>query len=395
MSRADQLGRRRFLTRSAMAIGTLPLIAGELRGDTLTQTLLSTKATPARAPRLMSRSVIFKSPSKDPYDLKNLYGFNHGTSVVTLPDGRLLAAWFSGPFEASVHQVILASFSSDQGKTWSRAEVLQDTRSKSDFDPAFILDGGRVWFFYSVGRWNRYPFIRDEKNEVGAESFKVYHRYSDDSGRSWSQPAMVIEKLGMGCRSNGIKLSTGELLLPLHGFLSGIGSVLKSVDGGKSWNRFGEIKTATTAQEPSIAELPSGDVMMVLRTGDGVLWQVFSKDKGETWLPSEKTDIVAARTSHNLFRLADGRIVLTHNAAKSVRTPLTTRISSDGGKTWGEPLVLADVPVPSKNDEVWSRQVSYPSATALDGKTLLVVWGELYLSATEQYGDIHSATVGV
>jgi predicted neuraminidase len=394
MNRAEKLERRRFLMRSALAIGGLPLIAGESQGGTLTEILSGTKAAPA-APRLVSRSVIFKSPSKDPYDLKNLYGFNHATSVVTLPDGRLSAAWFSGPFEASVHQVILASYSSDRGKTWSSVEVLQDTPRKSDFDPAFILDGRRVWFFYSVGRWNRYPFVRDEKNEVGADSFKVYHRYTDDSGRTWSQPQMVIEKLGMGCRSNGIKLSTGELLLPLHGFLSGVAGVLKSVDGGRKWNRFGEIKTATVAQEPSIAELPSGDIMMVLRTGDGVMWQVFSKDKGETWLPAERTDIVAARTSHHLLRLPDGRIVLTHNAAKSVRTPLTTRISSDGGKTWGEPLVLADVPVPAKDDVAWSRQVSYPSATALDGKTLLVVWGEIYLSAAEQYGDIHSATVGV
>ncbi len=388
----EQIERRRFLKQSALAIGGLPLIAEYLQGATLMG--INSVATPAPlAPRLVSRSVIFKAPSKDPYDLKNLYGFNHATSVVTLPNGWLLAAWFSGPFEASVHQLILASYSSDKGKTWSRAEVLQDTPRKSDFDPAFVVDGRRVWFFYSVGRWNRYPFVRDEKTEVGAVSFKVFHRYSDDSGRTWSEPQMVLEKLGIGCRSNGIKLSTGELILPLHGFLSGVAGVLKSADGGKTWNRFGEIKTATVAHEPSIAELPSGDIMMVLRTGDGVIWQVFSKDKGETWLPAEKTDIVAARSSHNLFRLADGRIVLTHNAAKSVRTPLTTRISADSGKTWGEPLVLADVPVPAKDDPVWGRQVSYPSVTALDGKTLLIVWGQLHLSNTEQYSDIHSATV--
>ena len=133
MNRADQLGRRRFLKRSAFAMGGLPFIAGEFQGDTLTETILGTKGI--AAPKLMSRSLIFKSPSKDPYDLKNLYGFNHATSVVTLPDGRLLAAWFSGPFEASVHQVILASYSSDRGKTWSKAEVLQDSRGKSDFDP--------------------------------------------------------------------------------------------------------------------------------------------------------------------------------------------------------------------------------------------------------------------
>ncbi|PYV28536.1 MAG: hypothetical protein DMG24_01815, partial [Acidobacteria bacterium] len=106
--------------------------------------------------------MVFAHPTADPYDPSNHHGFNHAPSVVLLPDGRLLAAWFSGPFEASVNQVILGSHSSDRGLTWSPAEVLQDFPHKSDFDPAFIADGERTWLFFSAGRWNRYPFVRDE-----------------------------------------------------------------------------------------------------------------------------------------------------------------------------------------------------------------------------------------
>lgn len=124
------------------------------------------------------------------------------------------------------------------------------------------------------------------KSEIGVDSFKVYHCYSDDSGRTWSQPVLVLEKAGTGCRSNGIKLPTGELLLPLHGFISGVG-VLKCSDGGNTWRRFG-ISTAKVAHEPSIAELKSGELMMVLRTRDGFVWKAYSKDKGETWSVAEK-----------------------------------------------------------------------------------------------------------
>ncbi len=56
---------------------------------------------------IVCRSTVFTHPSTDPYHVKNLYGFNHAPSVVGLPDGRLLAAWFSGPFEASVHQSVV------------------------------------------------------------------------------------------------------------------------------------------------------------------------------------------------------------------------------------------------------------------------------------------------
>src|SRR5881628_3785247 len=73
---------------------------------------------------IVQRSTVYRHPATDPYDLKNLYGFNHAPSVVALPDGRLLAAWFSGPFEASVHQVVLAASSSDGGKSWSAQTIL-------------------------------------------------------------------------------------------------------------------------------------------------------------------------------------------------------------------------------------------------------------------------------
>jgi len=70
------------------------------------------------------------------------------------------------------------------------------------------------------------------------------------------------------------------------------------------------------------------------------------------------------------------------------------RISEDSGRTWGEPTILAKVRAPDKEGE-WSREVSYPSVTALSDDTLILVWGELYISNDEQYGDIHSARIRV
>ena len=344
-------------------------------------------------PAVTSRSVVFKHPNGDPYDLTNKYGFNHAASVTTLADGRLLASWFSGPYEGSVHQVILSAHSDDQGRTWSPAEVLQDEPRKSDFDPAFIRDGRRTWFFYSVGRWNRYPFVQDQASNVGIKSFKLYYRWTDDSGKTWSERQLALEGLGIGCRSNGIALSTGELVLPLHGYVSGVASVLKSSDRGRTWRRCGHVTTATVAHEPSVAELPSGELLMAIRTRDGHLWTSRSRDKGETWAAAEQSPLVAAASSHNVLRLRDGRIVLTHNESKPpLRTPLTMRVSGDGA-TWGEPVRLSEVPIPGPNDDAWSRQVSYPSATELSDGSVLAVWGEIYVGALTQYGDIHAARV--
>ena len=345
------------------------------------------------APQVIAHSVVYQHPSTDPYARDNFHGFNHAPSIVSLPDGRLLAAWFSGPFEASVDQDIFAAISADDGRTWGKAFVLQDFPHTSDFDPAFIADGKRTLFFFSAGRENRYPPLRNEKETVGVASFKTYMRASDDSGRTWSAATPIGDR--MYCRSNGIRLSSGELLLPMYQIPSRA-SVLKSTDNGQTWRQFGSITTTAGAGEPSLVELSSGAVLMVLRTSDGFLWETRSTDKGETWSTPVRTDIHAAETSHNVFRLRDGRIVLTLNeSAPNVRTPLVMRVSRDDGATWSDPLTVATVKVPEPGDAVWAREVSYPSVTQLKDGSLVVVWANLVISDSEQYGDIEAAKVRI
>lgn len=342
---------------------------------------------------------VFSYPNADPYDRNNDYGFNHAPSISRLPDGKLIAGWFSGPFEASVHQLILGCISTDEGKTWSKGIVLNDQPRRSDFDPAFVTNGRRTWMFYSVGRWNRYPFVGGrgaEKTEVGIDSFKTFVRYTDDSGVTWSSEQRIGDHTGSGPRSNGIRLSSGELILPLHNYLGQQVSVLKSSDDGGSWRRIIGPKSdeKASAAEPCIAECKSGQLLMVIRTKDGSLWTSRSTDKGETWTDFEKTETPAAASSASIISLADGRLALTHNPTKPpLRTSLTIRFSSDEGKSWGEPLEIARVDAPAENDEVYSRQVAYPSAIQLPTGDLIVVWTEISVAPSAQSGKIKWARI--
>ncbi|MEO7652192.1 MAG: sialidase family protein, partial [Bryobacteraceae bacterium] len=345
---------------------------------------------------VLHRSTVFSFPITDPYDAANRYGFSHAPNICTLPDGRLLAVWFCGPFEGAVNQVILGAYSADDGQTWSRGEVMQDFPRQSDFDPSLLVSGTRTHLFLIACRWNRYPFVHGEKNFVGKESYRIFHRVSDDSGRTWSEPTTVQPEPAFCTRGNGIRHSSGTLLVPIYQMSGDHACVLKSTDDGRTWKRAGRVTCPMGTEEPVIAELRSGAVMMILRTRDGYLWRAISTDRGETWAASTKTDIVAARASHSILRTRDGRLVLTHDECPPPnRTPLTVRVSNDDGESWSAPFTLTDVPVPKPGDKVWGRQVTYPSATELRDGTLGVVWADLSMADDSQAGEIRFARVKI
>ena len=111
--------RRQFLSRT-----TGLLVAGGLSGPAVADRQLGlTNRKAPTAPELRSRAVVFNYQETDPYDPGNRYGFNHAPSVTCLANGDLLCAWFSGPYEGAVNQVILAARSHDEGATWEKAFV--------------------------------------------------------------------------------------------------------------------------------------------------------------------------------------------------------------------------------------------------------------------------------
>ncbi|MEX0612103.1 MAG: sialidase family protein [Pirellulales bacterium] len=349
---------------------------------------------------IKSRSVVFDYGNYDPYDRANLYGFNHAPSVTRVDGKRIQAAWFSGPYEGSIHQVILGAASEDGGHTWGEAMVLNDAPRLSDFDPGFIDAGDRTLLFFSTGRWTRYPFVGhsdSERKEVGGRSFKINMRQRPDGAVDWSDPIDIGSEPGWNCRSNGFQMSTGELLLPTHRLdpLPYVASVLISSDDGKTWVRGPDIKTPGNigAAEPSVAELPGGTLVMSLRVTDGRVWLARSDDHGRTWSEPERTELSGAASSSNLFCPLSGRLLLTYNSSEPLRSHLSLCASDDAGKSWTEPLLLARFEPPSEVEEVYSRQVCYPSVCELEDGDLLIVWAKIEVGRKLQSGVIESAIV--
>lgn len=287
--------------------------------------LAALHAADASPIQISDHAVIFAHTSTDPKDPANTSGFNQGPSITALPDGRVMPVWFSSPSEGAASQRIMQAFSSDQGRTWGEATVLQGFAGQADFDPALFVAEKETFLFFSAF----------------SPQIEIYFRQSSDSGRTWREPV----KLGQPnhtTRSNGIPLSIGELLVTLHLRGTKGGGVMKSRDGGKTWARFGSVANPDgQGGEPTIAETKSGAIHMLL-TRDGHLWRSFSSDKGETWSATEKTGLTATSSASHLLCTRDGTLVLTYNPGPDpLRFPLVMRLARDEGRSWSEPTLLA------------------------------------------------------
>jgi predicted neuraminidase len=344
-------------------------------------------------------SVVFSYPNSDPYDRANLYGFNHAPNVAEMPDGSLMAAWFSGAHEGDVHQVILGARSRDGGLSWSEAKVLADVPRVSDFDPAFIVKNNTASLIFSSGRWNRYPFVgmrEAEKKEIGLDSFRLHLIRSADSGATWSPPVDVLSRRGFCCR-NGITLRSGQMLVPIYddaGKGRWVTSLLSSTDDGASWSWVGQIGAADgkAGGEPAIVELDNGDVLLAMRSTDGRIWFARSADAGKTWSAPFASDFDAAASACALYRDKRGRVFLAYDACKPpLRSPLVVRSLDQKNMTWGEPVQIASVSPPA--GDVWSHQVSYPSISEANDGALVVVWTEISMSPASQGGRIMCARI--
>lgn len=77
----------------------------------------------------------------------------HGSTVVELPNGDLLAAWFQGSGERWADDVAILGARLLQGSdVWSTPFVMADVQGFPDINPALFLDGqGRLWLsWYTV-----------------------------------------------------------------------------------------------------------------------------------------------------------------------------------------------------------------------------------------------------
>ena len=315
-----------------------------------------------------------------------LFGNCHASSIVVLPDGGRLVAFFAGAREGAGDTAIWLS--RWDGAGWGSPARIMAQDGVAHWNPVLHAEGDRVWLFYKVG-----PTVHDWTTRVAL---------SGDAGRRWGAPRNLVpgDTAPRGPVKNKlIVLADGAWLAPGSVETERLWDAFTdhSADHGASWSRadvpiehwqpgaqsdqpiwqglsanaLWETDLARVFQwdgviQPTLWESAPGQVHMLLRSTRGWVYRADSDDGGRRWGAAYATTLPNNNSGLDLAKLPDGRLVLAYNPVEGNwgrRTPLTLAGSSDNGATWSK---LVDL-------ETAEGEFSYP-AVAATGQELHVTY---------------------
>jgi len=304
----------------------------------------------------------------------------HGSSIVQLPNGDILAAWFQGSGERSADDVRVMGARQKKGtKTWSVPFLMADTKGIPDCNPVLFLSReNKLFLFFIAVQANQWEYsilrFRTATNFLsdGAPKWdwqddillkpgdkfveEVASKFKEMEGQraGWAAYApkydnMIIEaskdkmkrSFGWMTRIPPVTLKSGRILLPLYSDGLNFSMTAISDDNGTTWRPSLPIVGRGPIQ-PALAVRKSGEIVAYMRdSGDepSRVWVSTSKDDGESWSLAIKTDIPNT-ASVELFVLRDGRWAFFGNDINDGRYKLSLYLSDDEGNTWNKKEVI-------------------------------------------------------
>ncbi|MCL4250097.1 MAG: glycoside hydrolase [Anaerolineae bacterium] len=244
----------------------------------------------------------------------------HCATLIALPDGRLLAAWFGGAYETSPDVVILGCEKPAGSEVWSEPRIIAEAAGRSLGQPVFLpRPDGTLWLFFDAIMGNDWT------------SAQPYRQISKDGGASWLPAEPIMDYPGLMFRSRPL-VSAGRILLPAYDENTWQSRMLISDDDGVSWQLTEPISTPAGNIHPTVVTRPDGRLLAYLRTGGsgGNLWRTESSDGGETWSTPAATALPNPNSGFDLMRLQSGRLALAFNNSPSLRTPLCVALADEG-----------------------------------------------------------------
>jgi hypothetical protein len=347
------------------------------------------------------------SHSDDPRNIVNGWeipreNYSDQPYVVITKDGNWLCVLTTGiGVEGIAGQHIIATISSDKGRTWSKPVDIEPANGpEASWVMPLATPSGRVYAFYTYNFDNlrfdtkaNSPVFAKRVDTIGAYAYK----YSDDYGKSWSNERYYIPMRKMRIdRENpyhGERLyfwGVGKPIITRHGAMFGFAKVGRwGVPGGMmmsqgcfmhspnllvendpkkiQWNLLPDgdeglhAPRGPVSDEANLVELSDGSLYATYRTIDGYNCHAYSRDAGHTWTPPAYATyspngrrVKHPRAANFVKKFSNGKYLLWfHNhGGESVlahpwdyyhnRNPawIVGGVERDGFIHWSEPEIL-------------------------------------------------------
>lgn len=206
-----------------------------------------------------------------------------------------------------------------------------------------------------------------------SEDGRILLARSSDKGRTWTQPATIIDEPNVDDRNVAIvELPNGELLATYNTYTAARESqamTARSADGGKSWSPSVSVGIPNTRTRSAAVVLSNGDLLLPLYTapGNGAIaalsynngrnWESFAIPNtdgflGDEWTALEVEPKRIIGISRNNIPQSDGFFWVME--------------SKDRGKTWSVP----------KKTNVQSRRYPSPAHLTMHGATPTLIYSD-------------------
>lgn len=239
--------------------------------------------------------------------------------------------------------------------------VRSDDQGKSWSEPILVIESAlfpgircidiQLWYDPNGKLWLFWTQVTGWHTQEYHETWAMTTDDADAEEIQWSQPFFVAPGF-LRCRPT--VLSDGRWFFCTYTRFSERYEYSITADQGKTWERcYAAVKIPTDFDESMLLEQQDGSLTLFARTANqsGHLAQCTSTDGGKSWSEATSTPFIAPSSRFFIARLKSGRILRVSNHHSKDRINMTAFLSEDDGRTWPYQLLLDN-----------RMHVSYPDA---------------------------------
>lgn len=287
---------------------------------------------------------------------------HHGSVVAELEDGTVAALWYHGEHEKSLDSRLVWSKVEPGKASWTWPEVVYDDPNLSEGNATLWKHEDGTLFIFFVTIFGE-----------GWDDTKIRMMTSVNDGDLWSAPIFLREQYCWNVRHRPVRLTNGDLLLPLYNECLAYPVFMRSSDDFVTWTEeshlsldyflghLGQIQPALIVQE-------DGTVAAITRDGfpTNRIKKMSSEDNGISWTASRSVGLPNSGTSVDWVKLNNGHVVIVFNNDPQKRFPLTVALSHDNGESF--------VALRNLNDECAEDNCSYSYPSIMQSSVDDSIW---------------------